>query len=102
MSTPAAVLLSAAALIAANAAPKPVRVRKVSLRKLPIREGESIAAIQIDVTGATFRKVSMPYDWGFDIRPPVGDAYTLKGTAQHSSPFVFDRPSLVHYTRAEQ
>jgi hypothetical protein len=81
-------LLCSSALIAASEAQKPGRIREVSLRKLPLRDGERIAAIQIDVTGATFRKASIPYDWGFDITPPVAGASTLKGTAQHSSAFV--------------
>jgi hypothetical protein len=72
----------------ATATPQPVRVREVSLRNLPLRNGERIAAIEIDVTGATFSKVSIPYDWGFDISPPVAGACTLKATGQHGSAFV--------------
>jgi hypothetical protein len=78
-------LLCTGAIIAATA---PARVRELSFRKLPLRDGERIAAIQVDLTGATFSKVSIPYDWGFDISPPVADACTLKGTAQHGSAFL--------------
>lgn len=61
------------------------RLRQVSLRNLPLREGERIAAVQVEVTGARFRNVQIPDDWGFDVGPPVGKTSILKGTAQHGS-----------------
>jgi len=81
-------LLFSAALIAASTAAEPARTRVVSFRKLPLRPGERIAAIQIDVAGATFSKVSIPYDWGLDVSAPVAEACTLKAFGQHSSAFL--------------
>ena len=89
-------LLFSAALIAASTAAEPARTRVVSFRKLPLRPGERIAAIQIDITGAAFQKVSIPYDWGVEITPPVGDACTLKGTGQHGGAFLFPTSRNLH------
>src|SRR5437868_1940569 len=78
-----AVLLSSAALIATGAAAERARTRALSFRNLPLRPGERIAAIQINIIGAAFQKLSIPYDWGVDVTPPEGDACTLKATGQH-------------------
>src|SRR5436309_16054423 len=82
-------LLFSAALIAASTAAEPARTRVVSFRKLPLRPGERISAIQIDITGAAFQRVSIPYDWEIHVTPPVADACTLKGIGQHGGAFLF-------------
>jgi hypothetical protein len=91
-----ATLLFSATLIATSAAVEPTQTRELSFRKLPLRPGERIAAIQIDITGAAFQKVSIPYDWGIEITPPVGDACTLKATGQHGSAFLFPTSPELH------
>jgi len=55
---------------------------------LPLKAGERVAAIQIDIAGASFKKVSIPYDWGLDVSPPVAEVCTLKAFGQHSSAFL--------------
>ena len=82
-------LLFSMLMIAAIIAAEPARNRELSFQKLPLRQGERIAAIQIDITGAAFQKVSVPHDWGLEVTPPVGDFCTLKATAQHGASFLF-------------
>lgn len=88
MRTLLVILLFSSVVIAATDVAKPARVRQLSFRNLPLRKGERVAAIQIDVTGAAFQKVSIPYDWGVDVSPPVSDACRLKATAQHGAAFL--------------
>ena len=83
-----AILLSSAAIIAASATAAPPRARTLSFRNLSLKPGEHIAAIQIDITGASFEKVTVPYDWGLNVSPPVAEACTLKAGGQHSSAFL--------------
>ena len=74
--------------MAAITAAEPARTRQLSLRKIPLKPGELVAQIQIDLAGATFSKVSIPYDWGLEVSAPVAEACTLKAYGQHSSAFL--------------
>ena len=81
----AILVLSATIIAASDARP---RTRELSLRNLPLKAHERVAAIQIDIAGASFKKVSIPCDWGLDVSPPVAVACTLKAFGQHSSAFL--------------
>jgi hypothetical protein len=90
MKTLLAFLLLCGAGFAATDTPLiPVRIREVSLRNVPLKEGERIAAIKVEVTGARFRGVRIPDDWGVDVGAPSADVSVLKGVAQHGTAMLF-------------
>ena len=71
---------------------KPVRLRDLSLQKVPLKEGERIASIEVEVAGASFSSVHIPVDWSFDVGAPVSCVALLKGEAAHGvgMPFTTD------------
>src|SRR5580704_10104594 len=82
-------LVCCAMLAATDTPMKPVRARDFSLRNLPLKDGERIEAIEIEVAGARFRNVRIPDDWGINISPPESDVSVLKGVAQHGTAMLF-------------
>jgi len=75
--------LGGAAMAAIDTPMKPIRVQEVSLRNVPLNEGERIAAVEVEVSGASFSAVRVPIDWGFDVGAPVSGIAVLKGEAAH-------------------
>jgi hypothetical protein len=71
---------------------KPVRVRELSLQQVPLKEGERIASVEVQVAGASFSSVRIPIDWSFEVGAPVSGVAVLKGAAAHGvgMPFTAD------------
>jgi hypothetical protein len=93
MKTLFAFLLLCSVAVAAKDTPlKPVRIREVSLQKVPLKEGERIASIEVEVAGASFSSVHIPIDWSFEAGAPVSGVAVLKGEAAHGvgMPFTAD------------
>ena len=63
---------------------KPVRVRELSLQQVPLKEGERIASIEVEVAGASFSGVHVPNDWSLEVGAPVSGVAVLNGAAAHS------------------
>ena len=77
-------LLVGCAVMAAAEAPKPAaRLQAISIREVPLRQGERIAGLEVEVTGGEFRDVRIPTDWGVEIEAPVSGVSVMKGTAAH-------------------
>ena len=93
MKTLLAFLLLCSVAVAAKDTPlKPVRVRELSLQQVPLKEGERIAYIKVEVAGASFSGVHIPIDWSLEVGAPVSGVAVLKGAAAHSvgMPFTTD------------
>jgi len=76
-------LLCSVAAAAKDTLLKPVRLREMSLQKVPLREGERIASIEVELAGASFSVVRIPVDWSFEVSAPVSGIAVLKGEAAH-------------------
>ncbi len=75
---------------AANDEPiRPAQVREVSLQNVRPNEGERIASIEVEVTGASFETVHIPNDWSFEVSAPVSGVAVLKGEAAHGAAMPF-------------
>jgi hypothetical protein len=75
--------LTGAAVAATDTFLRPVRVLEVSLRNVPLEEGERIAEIEMEVRGASFSVVRLPIDWSMEVGAPVSGVAVLKGLAAH-------------------
>jgi hypothetical protein len=82
-------LLCSAAVSAKDTLLKPAHLRDVSLQKLPLKEGERIASIEVTAVGASFINVHIPIDWSFEIGAPVSGVAVLKGEAAHGVGMLF-------------
>ena len=71
----------------------------LSLRKVPLREGERIASIEVVAAGGRFTDLRIPIDWGFDVGAPVSGVSTLRGTAAHGVGMPFRTDDFQRFVR---
>jgi hypothetical protein len=85
----ASLLISVVAVTAQTTPLKPVRLQALSLQNVALKEGERIASIEVEVSGASFRNVRIPIDWSFDVAAPISGVAVLKGEAAHGVGMLF-------------
>jgi len=76
---------------------KPERLREVSLQNVPLKKGERIAWIEMEVAGASFSAVHIPIDWSFEAKAPVSGVALLKGEAAHGAAMPFTTESFQRF-----
>lgn len=86
---------------------KPLRLTEVSLRSVPLKEGERITSIEVEVTDASFSALHIPIDWSFEVGASVSGVAVLKGEAAHGVGMPYDLAefqrflTLAHYDNGQ-
>jgi hypothetical protein len=76
-------------MAATDSLQKPIRLVDVSLRNVPLKEGERIAQIEMEYGGASMRTVHTPSGWSFEGGEQVSGVETLKMEAAHGVGMLF-------------